>query len=61
MLVCPFDMHWCGHPACTAACELSGETPLLQCASCGILIVGPVAYGLCVDCIAVHVVEHEKG
>jgi hypothetical protein len=61
MLVCPFDMHWCDRAGCATACELSGEKPLLHCDSCGILIVRPVAHGLCVDCIAIHVVEQEKG
>ena len=61
MLVCPFDMHWCDRAGCTTACELSGERPLLQCVGCGILIVCPVAHGLCVDCIAIHVAEQEKG
>lgn len=61
MLVCPFDLHWCDRADCRAACELSGEKPLLQCFDCGILIVRPVAHGLCVDCITVHVAEPEKG
>jgi hypothetical protein len=54
-------MHWCDRPGCKSACELSGEKPLLQCIACGILIVRPVAHGLCVDCITVHVSEQEKG
>ncbi|MFI4952815.1 MAG: hypothetical protein ACHP7M_06710 [Burkholderiales bacterium] len=61
MLVCPFDMHWCSLPACNAACELTGEKPLLQCVACGILIMRPTAHGLCVDCIAIHVADAEKG
>jgi hypothetical protein len=61
MLVCPFDMHWCNRAGCKTACELSGERPLLQCVGCGILIVHPVAHGYCVDCIAIHVTEQEKG
>jgi hypothetical protein len=61
MLVCPFDMHWCNRGGCKTACELSGERPLLQCVGCGILIVHPVAHGYCVDCIAIHVTEQEKG
>jgi hypothetical protein len=61
MLVCPFDMHWCDRAGCKTACELSGEKPLLQCIGCGIFIVRPVAHGLCIDCIAVHVAENEEG
>lgn len=61
MLVCPFDMHCCDRTDCRAACELSGEPPLLQCAGCGLLIVRPVAHGLCVECIVVHVAQPEEG
>jgi hypothetical protein len=61
MLVCPYDMHWCDRTGCKSACELSGEKPLLQCIGCGILIVRPVAHGLCIECIAIHVAEQEKG
>lgn len=61
MLVCPFDMHWCDHAGCKAACELSGEKPLLQCVACGVLIVRPTAHGLCVECVAGHFADAEKG
>jgi hypothetical protein len=61
MLVCPFDMHWCDRAGCVAGCELSGESPLLPCVGCGVLIIRPVAHALCVDCITVHVAEQEKG
>lgn len=61
MLVCPFDLGWCARADCKAACQLTGEAPLLHCVDCGVLIVRPVAHGLCVECIAVHVTEVEEG
>ena len=61
LLVCPFNMHWCDRAACKAACELSSEPPLLECMDCGVLIVRPVAHGLCIECIAVHVAEAKEG
>jgi hypothetical protein len=56
MFVCPHDMHWCDLTACRSdGCQLSGERPFLLCHGCGAFIVRGVAFGLCVECVAIEI------
>jgi hypothetical protein len=58
MYVCPFDMAWCNRPECrTGACELTGESPFIPCALCGVLIAGPIVIAACEECVVTDLAE----
>ena len=55
MIVCPADLKRCQRAECRhGRCALSGAQPLVECADCGVLVMVPVRYGRCVECIRIY-------
>lgn len=55
MIVCPTDLQRCQRPECRhGRCSLSGEHPLAECVDCGVIVVVPIRYSLCVECVKTY-------
>ena len=50
MLICPYDLEPCDRRACASGlCKKSGESKLLPCGECGVLVVLR-GVPVCVEC-----------
>ena len=57
MTLCPVDLDICARPECAGLyCAQSGESRLVPCLECGVLIVLRGAV-ICIDCLTVESVQ----
>ena len=55
MIICPADLQRCQRTECRhGRCALSERHPLVECTDCGALLLIPVAYGICIECIKTY-------